>query len=447
MPAVSVLMYVKNGMPYFERAIQSVINQTLSDIEVLVIDGGSTDGMVELVQNYASRDERIRLLSCEIGSAGAQFNMGLREAKGEYIGIVESDDYVLPDMYEKEYLCAKEHNCDILRADNYIFFDLNDEEVIMRTSITNKLEHYGRVMCADDEADKVFVRGSYWSGIYKREFLLANNILQHETKGAAYQDAGFSFSTFALAKSVYFMKDAFYCYRKDNLLSSCNSPRSMNLVETEYRLLKEELKQRGVWEKYKSYFYSWKIRSDRWFYDNLQEGDKEKYITNAYDNIYTDLQECDILDCQWNRKERAFIEAMKASLDVAIQYLAKEDKCWKQSSELLMRLNNDKKIYIFGAGNLGEIIHKYLVTKGLLLEAYLDNDSRMWGKEKNGVRIMAPQDAIKAQDAIVIVCSENYAVEIVDQLRRADIDEDRIIICNDIDACVKFFMKAKESVV
>ena len=124
MPAVSVLMYVKNGMPYFERAIRSVVNQTLSDIEVLVIDGGSTDGTIELVQEYECKDERVRLLRCDVGSVGAQFNLGLREAKGEYIGIVESDDYILPEMYEKEYWCAKEVDCDVLRADNYIFFEL-----------------------------------------------------------------------------------------------------------------------------------------------------------------------------------------------------------------------------------------------------------------------------------------------------------------------------------
>ena len=110
-------------------------------------------------------------------------------------------------------------------------------------------------MSAENEAYKIFIGGSYWTGIYKRDFLINNSIWENETKGAAYQDFGFLFLTSALAKSVYFMKEAFYCYRKDNLLSSCNSPRSLNLVETEYQFIKENLIQRGLWEKYKKYYY------------------------------------------------------------------------------------------------------------------------------------------------------------------------------------------------
>lgn len=444
MPAVSVLMYVKNGMPYFERAIRSVVNQTLSDIEVLVIDGGSTDGTIELVQEYECKDERVRLLRCDVGSVGAQFNLGLREAKGEYIGIVESDDYILPEMYEKEYWCAKEVDCDVLRADNYIFFELNGEEVVIRTAVSHKIENYGRILSAENEAYKIFIGGSYWTGIYKRDFLINNSIWENETKGAAYQDFGFLFLTSALAKSVYFMKEAFYCYRKDNLLSSCNSPRSLNLVETEYQFIKENLIQRGLWEKYKKYYYLWKIRSERWFYNNLQTGDKERYLANAYEGIYADLQECDIPDSEWNQKERKFICAIKDSLSEVSKYLKKEDERWNIACESLMKLK-DEDIYIFGAGNLGEIIHKYLLSKDIKVKAYLDNNSKMWGMEKSNIKIISPHEISQTRDAIIIVCSENYAGEITEQLRNDHIEDERIIVCNDMDACVKFFMKMKES--
>ena len=443
MPAVSVLMYVRNGMPYFDRAIKSVLNQTLSNIEILVIDGGSTDGTRELVREYESKDKRVRMLSCDVGSVGAQFNMGLREAKGEYIGIVESDDYILPDMYEKEYACAKKVNCDVLRADNYIFFELNGEEVTIRTCVSHKADNYGKILSSKSEPDKNFIGGSYWTGIYKREFLLDNNIWENETKGAAYQDFGFLFLTSALAQSIYFMKDAFYCYRKDNLLSSCNSPRGVELVETEFKYIKDNLKQRGLWDNYKSYYYLWKIRNERWFYKNLQESDKQKFLEYAYDSIYADMQECDIPDEQWNKKELDFIKAIRKSADHVGEYLKQDDIRWSKSCEMLKGLSDDEQLYIFGAGNLGEIIYKYLVGRGLSPKAYVDNNTGLWGTKKGGVKIISPAELIATKDATVVVCSENYAEEIANQLQNENVEPDRIILCNDMDSCVRFFMKMK----
>lgn len=442
MPAVSVLMYVKNGMPYFKRAIDSVINQTLKDIEILVIDGGSTDGTAELVQECESKDKRVRFLKCDVGSVGVQFNLGLREAKGEYIGIVESDDYIFPEMYEKEYLCAKDKNCDILRADNYIYFDLNGEEIMLRLFLPHNMGNYERVFSAEKDADKIFISGSFWSGIYRREFLLNNNIWKNETRGAAYQDAGFSFLTFALAKSVYFMKDAFYCYRKDNMLSSCNSPRNLELVKNEYKFIKENLKQRGLWEKYKKYYYIWKIRSELWFYANLRASDKSKYLENNYEDIYAEIHGSDIWDYQWNQKESEFIRSIEKSLDEARSYLMKEDNSWNKACKVLAGLSNDKKVYIFGAGNLGEIICKYLFEKKIIPEAYLDNNSKLWGMKKNDIKIVSPQEVIVTQNTIFVVCSENYATEIVQQLRETNIEDDMIVICSDIDSCIRFFIRA-----
>lgn len=80
-PKVTVIMYVKNGAPYFKRSLDSVISQTLQDIEVLIVDGGSTDGTLSVAEEAAEKDERVRILCCGKGSVGAQFNLGLREAR------------------------------------------------------------------------------------------------------------------------------------------------------------------------------------------------------------------------------------------------------------------------------------------------------------------------------------------------------------------------------
>ena len=99
-PCVSVLMPSLNTARYIREALDSVVNQTLKDIEIICIDAGSTDGTREIIGEYAERDSRIRVIDSPVKSYGYQMNVGLDAAKGSYIGIVEPDDYILPEMYE-----------------------------------------------------------------------------------------------------------------------------------------------------------------------------------------------------------------------------------------------------------------------------------------------------------------------------------------------------------
>ena len=91
---VSVLTYVKNDAAHIERCMRSVMAQDLPELEYLVVDGGSTDGTREIIDRLAEEDTRIRVIESEPG-LGHQFNVGVKEARGEYIGVCESDDYLL----------------------------------------------------------------------------------------------------------------------------------------------------------------------------------------------------------------------------------------------------------------------------------------------------------------------------------------------------------------
>ena len=121
---VSVIIYVKNTIEYIEKCIRSVMNQTLQEIEILIIDGGSTDGTLDIIEKMKQEDCRIRIFHAP-ASVGAQFNLGLREARGQYIGVCEADDYILPEMYESQYQIAKEYQLDVIRAGYYHIFNIN----------------------------------------------------------------------------------------------------------------------------------------------------------------------------------------------------------------------------------------------------------------------------------------------------------------------------------
>ena len=105
--------------------MDSLLNQTLEEIEVFVIDANSTDGTHEILEEYAKKDERVILLEDTQGSTGYAKNLGIQKAKSPYIAIVESDDYVALDMFEKLYLKAEETGADIVK-DNYSTFVEDD---------------------------------------------------------------------------------------------------------------------------------------------------------------------------------------------------------------------------------------------------------------------------------------------------------------------------------
>lgn len=441
-PEVSVIMYVKNGMPYFKRALQSVITQTLRSIEILVVDGGSTDGTVEYTKQCQSRDPRIRLLFSEKGSVGAQFNQGVCESAGEYIGIVESDDYILPEMYKKELACARKHHCDILRADNMIFFNDGNNEICLRTKVSNKESDYNRLICAKQEPENVLIGGSYWTGLYRRKFLIEQNLWMNESPGAAYQDFSFIFLTGALAERVFLMPEAFYCYRKDNPNSSCNRPDRTDLPIAESHFLEKELRQRKLWERYKEHFLLWKIRNERWFYFNLDQSIKESYVKLFYQDIVALKGKGFSYALLHNKETELLAEAAKGE-ERLCKYLKEKDLGWEESIQKIKGFNEirQRPVYLFGAGNIGRILRHFFEKQKRTLRAYVDNGKELWGKEMNGLEIIPPKEALQDQEAFFIICSENYALEIYEQLIANGVEKSRIAICDDMDSCIRFIIK------
>lgn len=110
-PLISVIVPVYNIREYLPRCVQSLQRQTCRELEILLVDDGSTDGTGELCDALAAEDERIRVLHKENGGTSSARNLGIEQARGEYLGFVDSDDYVEPDMYRRLYqaICGKEN--------------------------------------------------------------------------------------------------------------------------------------------------------------------------------------------------------------------------------------------------------------------------------------------------------------------------------------------------
>ncbi|MBS7046628.1 MAG: glycosyltransferase family 2 protein, partial [Eubacterium sp.] len=108
MPKISIIVPVCNVEKYLSKCLDSIVNQTLKEIEIICIDDGSTDDSGAILDSYSQKDSRIKVIHKKNSGYGNSMNVGMDCAEGEYIGIVESDDCILPEMYEELYKAAKE---------------------------------------------------------------------------------------------------------------------------------------------------------------------------------------------------------------------------------------------------------------------------------------------------------------------------------------------------
>jgi len=255
---LSLILPSLNVAQYMDECLQSVINQTLKDMEIICVDAGSTDGTLDIIHRYAAQDARIKLILSDRKSYGYQMNLGIQHALGEYIGIVETDDYVPKQMYSELYEVAVREKAEIVKADFYRF-RTNGERI---ERIYNRLDpsdtYYGRVINPAEYPQVFRLIMNTWSGIYRRSFLEENRIFHNETPGASYQDNGFWFKTFCCAKRAYFVDKPYYMNRRDNEASSVANHGKVYCMTEEWEHIYQWLKQDS--ERFKTFIGAYTLR-------------------------------------------------------------------------------------------------------------------------------------------------------------------------------------------
>lgn len=219
-PKVSVVIPVYNVAPFLRECLDSVLNQSLRDIEVICGDGGSTDGSLEILREYARRDSRIQIIHKQGSGYGQSVNDCMHMARGEYIGIVESDDAIKPQMYEVLYQVAKKKELDWVRGDIYFYSKDKSGRPRLRYEKIIIGNFYNSVLDPKTDPRPYRCRLRTWSGIYRKSFLERYEIMHNETPGASYQDVGFYLKSLFYARRVSFLPHAFYLWRQDNFDSS-----------------------------------------------------------------------------------------------------------------------------------------------------------------------------------------------------------------------------------
>ncbi len=338
---VSVIVPVYNVDQYLRECMDSLVHQTLKEIEIICVNDGSTDQSLSILEEYARSDARVKIISKENAGYGHTMNVGIDAASGKYIGIVEPDDYVRRDMYRRLYEVAEKLDLDLVKADFYRFRGTGNETEAEYHHLSKDTAYYRKVIDPKEHVEIFKFIMNTWTGIYKRAFINEHHIRHNETPGASFQDNGFWFQTFCWAKRVYFLDEPFYMYRRDNPGSSVHDRGKVYSVCEEYAFIRHFLEQNPELKKRYLYMYSLKRFHNYQFTMQRIGRERQKEFLKRY--------------------SRDFRQA-EAAGELAQEYFARSD--WRILHEIMYTPGR----YLWKyrrKGNVWYKIHYYLENYGL----------------------------------------------------------------------------------
>jgi glycosyltransferase involved in cell wall biosynthesis len=210
-PAVSVIVPAYNAEKYLPECLKGLSSQLLRELEVICVNDGSTDNTRSIMERFAQMDGRFMVLSGKNVGYGAACNKGFAAARGEYIAILESDDFCAPTFYEDMLKIAQQKKCDFVKSDFIMYWSQSKKEHVKLAS--DKM--YGKAFTPRTHlAALLNTYPSPWSAIYRNDFLAYNRIRFLETPGAAYQDTSFAIKVIMLAQTAFLVNKAYVSYRQ-----------------------------------------------------------------------------------------------------------------------------------------------------------------------------------------------------------------------------------------
>ena len=277
---LSVVLIVYNTEEFLEECLDSLVNQTLDDMEIICVNDESTDNSLNILKKYAKKYDNIKIIDQKNQGGAVAGNNGLKQAKGEYVTLLDSDDIVVLDAYEKLYNKAKETDSDIVGGKPAIYFKGHLKEISLKHNIWLK----ERSINPNNDFD-IYHDVFYWDKIYRRELIEKNDI--YMIPGKLYADAPLVFKAYFYAKKITLIPDVIYFWRR----------RSVNESVTKSLLDIDNMKDRLVTYYYlKEYFQKAKkqnllndfikIYLERFFYPIegilMDETFKEAYLNEVY---------------------------------------------------------------------------------------------------------------------------------------------------------------------
>lgn len=221
---ISVIVPVYNVEKYLNRCVDSIVNQTYKNLEIILVDDGSLDNCGKMCDEYAEKDSRIKVIHKQNGGLSDARNVGTSAAKGKYLTYIDSDDFVTKDYCEFLYNNIKKSEADISICKHYIMFE-DGSKINTGTSkkyLMNKEEAFMKLLYSDD------LDVSAWAKLYKRDIM--ENIFF--PKDRLYEDSATTYKLIDKCKRIVFESEPKYIYavRKNSITTNCFNKKKMDLI-------------------------------------------------------------------------------------------------------------------------------------------------------------------------------------------------------------------------
>ncbi len=439
---LSVILPSLNVVPYITECMDSVTNQSMRELEILCVDAGSTDGTREILDEYARKDTRITVLDSDVKSYGRQINIGLDCVSGDYVAILETDDWIDQDMYKCLYEYALQDKVDYVVADFDAFFELQSEKyyfVRQRLFDNTRQDWYGKILNSDEIATLRASDYVLWKGIYRREFIEQNRIRLHESPGAAFQDMGFLQQVKSYATRAIYIDKSFYRYRKGREGTSSGELDGLKYYKEEFAWINDELRlTETLTEIHKKYYYYTMSISLITKYEQILLGLNGDWRDQRLSGPYKWFREqvlgalrCGFLyETMYGQERWKKLSLLLTSPEAHAQLIMDMEKEKREPIWGFQKMIKKRPVVIFGCGIRGERLMVFCNQNCIRVNAYCDNNTALQGQEKFGYRIISPielKNNICEKNEVVVLSMKEGAEGVFRQLVNMGIGEDRII--------------------
>jgi glycosyltransferase involved in cell wall biosynthesis len=290
--AVSVIIPVYNAESFLRACLESIVSQTLHDLEIICVDDSSTDKSLEILKEFEKVDTRVRVITQKHEGAGAARNKGLRIASGKYLSFLDADDYFERDMLEKMFLDAERYTSDIVICRTSMFSDEAPQPAPDEHSV--RFLKAGHAYTQSDLQDRAFhfCVGWPWDKLFRRTFILEHGLeFQHLMST---NDAYFVYVALLLARSLSFV-DSYLVYHRIGNAGSIENRRDSTWSNAFSALdsIEQRLRQEDLYERYEGAFLGWAYDFCLWNFETLTGASKEAFCAMMRERILPRIEEID----------------------------------------------------------------------------------------------------------------------------------------------------------
>lgn len=417
---ISVIVPVFNAEKFLDISINSILNQSFKDIEIICVDDGSTDRTPELLEEFQKKDNRIIILRQQNGYAGSARNLGMSVAQGKYLSFLDADDYFKPDMLQKAYGCAEASRADIIVFGGEQFReDIKSIEpfpALLRENLLPELTEN----CFDNKKKSEnllsFTNPAPWNKLFRKDFILKHRLQFQGYK--RFNDAYFVVMALVLAEKIGVIRENMVLYRTGNhqSLQGSNDEMSTQFINV-FSDIKNKLIELGLYGQVKKCFQKISLSTCIYVLESLSDA-------KAFETLYLRLQQevFDNFDITGSLEDDyynkyAYRQYRYIACHTPMEYLM--DNCINKQDPIylfpFMRVKKQSKIILYGAGKVGRIFYRQIKkTNYCQIIEWIDKSEVMY----DGYRISKPEKAdwTCADHIVIAIEKTNVAKEIQKRL-------------------------------